>query len=95
MQNPVLRIPAVPSRSTHVPDNADITIRRDFSQPIGSKKVQVLTVRVIANGNAQPLEKAKPSFRAACMALDLMPSHTALTQFNARSVPRTSRPLRR
>jgi hypothetical protein len=33
MQNPVLRIPAVPSRSTsvHVPDNADITIHAETS----------------------------------------------------------------
>jgi hypothetical protein len=60
MQNPVLRIPGgtVTKHSVHVPENADITIhaetspRRRLAPKSGTPKT--LTVRVIANGNAQP-----------------------------------------
>jgi hypothetical protein len=62
MQNPVLRIPggAITKHSVHVPENADITIhaetspRRRLAPKSGTPRA--LTVRVIANGNAQPQE---------------------------------------
>jgi hypothetical protein len=62
MQNPILRIPGgvVTKRSVHIPANADITIhaetspRRRLAPKSGTPTA--LTVRVIANGNAQPDE---------------------------------------
>jgi hypothetical protein len=62
MQNPVLRIPggAITKHSVHVPENADITVhaetspRRRLAPKSGTPKA--LTVRIIANGNAQPQE---------------------------------------
>jgi hypothetical protein len=87
MQNPVLRIPggAITKHSVHVPDNADITIhaetspRRRLAPKSGTPRI--LTVRVIANGNAQPLEsKAELQGRVYGVGPDAQ-ANTALTQF--------------
>jgi hypothetical protein len=62
MPNPVLRIPGcvVTKQSVHVPENADITVnaenspRRRLAPKSGTTKA--LTVRITANGTAQPQE---------------------------------------
>jgi hypothetical protein len=83
MQNPVLRIPggAITKHSVHVPDNADITIHAETSPRADWSEVaqRILTVRVIANGNAQP-RRTKPSFRAV-YGVGPCPGATRLTQF--------------
>jgi hypothetical protein len=62
MQNPVLRIPggAITKHSVHIPENTEITIHAETSPrrrlAPKSGKPRALTVRVIANGNAQPQE---------------------------------------
>jgi hypothetical protein len=62
MQNPVLRIPGgvVRKQAVLVPENADITVHADTSphRRLAPKSgtPKALTVRIIANGNAQPQE---------------------------------------
>jgi hypothetical protein len=87
MQNPVLRIPggAITKHSVHVPENADITIHAETSPrrrlAPKSGKPRALTVRVIANGNAQPQEsKAELQGRVYGVGPDAQ-ANTVFTQY--------------
>jgi hypothetical protein len=87
MQNPVLRIPggAITKNSVHVPENADITIHADTSPrrrlAPTSGTPRALTVRVIANGNAQPQEsKAQLQGRMYGVGPDAQ-ANTVFTQY--------------
>jgi hypothetical protein len=87
MQNPVLRIPGgvVTKQAVLVPENSDITVhaetspRRRLAPKSGTPKA--LTVRVIANGNAQPQEsKAELQGRVVGVGPDAQ-TDTVFTQY--------------
>jgi hypothetical protein len=87
MHNPVLRIPggAITKHSIHIPENADITIhaeistRRRLAPTSGTPRA--LTVRVNANGNAQPQEtKAELQGRVYGVGPDAQ-ANTVFTQY--------------
>jgi hypothetical protein len=86
MQNPILRIPsgAITKHSVYVPENADISVHAETSPrrrlaPTGGKP-RALTVRVIANGNAQPKEsKTELQGRVYGVGLDAQ-ANTVFTQ---------------
>jgi hypothetical protein len=87
MQNPVLRIPGgvVTKQSVLVPENADIKVhaetspRRRLAPKSGTPKT--LTVRIIANGNAQPQEtKSQLQGRVFGVGTDAQ-ANTVFTQY--------------